>query len=385
MTGHAKTELGGKQQELQDVRGRIAQLKDEVEQASEDRKEAADSLRDSEQRISQVNLLLRELQRDERKLLGHLQTLDLDRERLQTQLKEQETRLAALLRQRHVQGAADSARILLSGRNPADIQRDLEYFTYLGHARTALIRDHRRTLDRLAAVQEEIKQKHSGLQSIKQGRLIQRKTLASEKQAREAVLAKLSDQIRRQRSEITTLVRDEARLARLIERLRKLASAPKPAPKKPKTGKTKETQVVTTVADASLAGVQFASLRGKLALPVEGEILGRFGQPREGGGPIWKGLFIRTAAGKEVRSVASGEVVFADWLRGFGNLLIVDHGQGFLSLYSNNESLYKHPGDAVRAGDVVAAVGNTGGQESPGLYFELRRQGQPFDPLTWVK
>ncbi|MBU1665733.1 MAG: peptidoglycan DD-metalloendopeptidase family protein, partial [Gammaproteobacteria bacterium] len=143
-------------------------------------------------------------------------------------------------------------------------------------------------------------------------------------------------------------------------------------------------QKVNRVADASLAGLNFDRLKGKLALPVAGEILHRYGQNRDGGGPAWKGLFIRARQGQEVHAVGSGQVAFADWLRGFGNLLIIDHGDGFLSLYSNNESLYKQPGDPIRAGDVVAAVGATGGQDEPGLYFELRRQGKPFDPLTWV-
>jgi septal ring factor EnvC (AmiA/AmiB activator) len=132
-------------------------------------------------------------------------------------------------------------------------------------------------------------------------------------------------------------------------------------------------------------GLDFHRLKGKLALPLTGEILHKFGQNRDGGGPAWKGLFIRARQGQEVRAVGSGRIAFADWLRGFGNLLIVDHGDGYLSLYSNNESLYKQPGEPVRAGDVVAAVGATGGQDEPGLYFELRHQGKPFDPLTWIR
>ncbi|TNF52475.1 MAG: peptidase M23, partial [Gammaproteobacteria bacterium] len=141
---------------------------------------------------------------------------------------------------------------------------------------------------------------------------------------------------------------------------------------------------VERVADASLAGLDFGRLKGKLALPVAGEIQHRFGQNRPGGGPAWKGLFIRARQGQEVHAVGTGKVAFADWLRGFGNLLIIDHGGGYLSLYSNNESLYKQPGDRVRAGDVIAAAGNTGGQEDTGLYFELRHQGKPFDPMNWV-
>jgi septal ring factor EnvC (AmiA/AmiB activator) len=123
-------------------------------------------------------------------------------------------------------------------------------------------------------------------------------------------------------------------------------------------------------------------------MPVVGEVTGRFGAPRrvEGGGtaPTWKGIFIRAPAGTGVQAVADGQVVFADWLRGFGNLMVIDHGEGFLSVYGNNESLLRNVGDKVAVGSVIAAVGNTGGIEQAGLYFELRFQGRPFDPLKWV-
>ena len=133
----------------------------------------------------------------------------------------------------------------------------------------------------------------------------------------------------------------------------------------------------------------FAKLKGKLRLPARGELVGRFGTKREGvegsEGVSWKGLFIRAEAGGEVKSVAQGRVVFADWLRGFGNLLIVDHGGQYLSVYGNNEALIKQVGDAVSAGDTVAKIGASGGQAQAGLYFELRHQGKPFDPMAWVK
>jgi septal ring factor EnvC (AmiA/AmiB activator) len=125
-------------------------------------------------------------------------------------------------------------------------------------------------------------------------------------------------------------------------------------------------------------------MKGKLHLPVRGELAGRFGARRAEGGAIWKGLFIRTAEGTEVHAVASGSVVFSDWLRGFGNLMIVDHGDGFLSVYGNNESLLLQAGETVKSGEVIATVGNSGGNPESGLYFELRHQGQAFDPLKWA-
>ena len=129
----------------------------------------------------------------------------------------------------------------------------------------------------------------------------------------------------------------------------------------------------------------FSALRGQLALPVRGELSGRFGSPRSDGGLTWKGLFLAAKGGESVRAVAAGRVVYADWLRGFGNLLIVDHGENYMSLYGYNETLLKRVGDEVSGGDPVATVGNSGGGTESGLYFELRHQGKPFDPMTWIK
>jgi septal ring factor EnvC (AmiA/AmiB activator) len=382
-----------KRQELTELRGRIAQLRDEVERAAEDRREAADDLRQSEQRISATNRALHGLSREERKLGAELDRLAGERAEVEADLRAEEVQLADLIRQRYSLGDVDAARLFLSGRNPGDIRRDLGYYTYIGRARAELIASHRATLARLAALEAETQARQDDLDQVKRQQLSQRQALHAEKQARQAVYDKLSVQIRQQRQQIDNLVRDEQRLTRLIERLRRVAEAAKAA-KARKAARERELaqakpagkgKPVARVADASVAGFRFSSLRGKLALPTAGEIMTRFGQARKGGGPAWKGLFIRAGNGQPVRAVGSGEVVFSDWLRGFGNLLIVDHGEGYLSLYSNNESLYKQAGDAVRAGDVVAATGNTGGQDEPGLYFELRHQGQPFDPLSWVK
>ena len=131
------------------------------------------------------------------------------------------------------------------------------------------------------------------------------------------------------------------------------------------------------------SGASFAALRGKLRLPVRGDVMNRFGSSREDSGISWKGLFIKANEGAEVKSVATGRVVFADWLRGFGNLIILDHGDGYMSLYGNNQALLKQVGDNVRAGDVIASVGNSGGNQTNGLYYELRSQSRPFDPLSW--
>ncbi len=157
-----------------------------------------------------------------------------------------------------------------------------------------------------------------------------------------------------------------------------------PAPPPPATpSSAPANEASQTVALADFQG-HFAHLKGTLKLPVKGELVAHFGASRAGGGPSWKGVFIQAATGSEVHAVAPGRVVFAEWLRGFGNLLIIDHGDQYLSIYGNNESLLKQPGDVVQTGDEVATAGNSGGNLETGLYFELRYQGKPFDPLSWT-
>jgi septal ring factor EnvC (AmiA/AmiB activator) len=191
---------------------------------------------------------------------------------------------------------------------------------------------------------------------------------------------------------VANLERDDARLGNLIDQIGKLLAeqarrraAPHAKPPKPVA------PGAPGVPFEPPAGLRFARLRGKLVLPVKGSIESRFGAARLGddgqaqaGAPAWKGLFIRAEQGAPVHAVAAGRVVFADWLRGFGNLLILDHGEGFLSVYADNEALLHGVGDEVPADEVVASVGSSGGHPQSGLYFEMRFEGRPFDPLSWA-
>jgi len=180
------------------------------------------------------------------------------------------------------------------------------------------------------------------------------------------------------------LKRDEARLTRLVEEIaRALAEKQARQDRAAKEGAGRGRRV-DQVADASLASKPFETLKGLLRLPVKGELANRFGAPREETAATWKGLFIRCISGEIVHAVADGRVVYADWLRGFGNLLILDHGKGYMSLYANNEGLLRKVGDPVRSGDPIARVGASDVAAESGLYFELRRDGKPFDPLGWV-
>src|SRR5437016_2452882 len=203
------------------------------------------------------------------------------------------------------------------------------------------------------------------LQRQPHARRADRQKIVAERRERRRVLERVAGEVRKSRKEIRVLRADEARLARLIERIGRI--------------------LVESVPEPGDRHVTFSTLRGQLRLPVRGELTGRFGAPRGAAGTEAKGVFIRAPEGQPVRAIAGGKVVYADWMRGFGNLLIVDHGEAYLSVYANNESLLKQVGDAVAPGDSIATTGASGGNEESGLYFELRHLGRAFDPLRWVK
>ena len=365
---------GAKEKELRELRGRIEALQKSLADSEGSKSEAADALRESERAISEANRELRELGGQSRGINQQVAELNAESRRREEALKTQQSLLARLLYQHYLGGPSEPMKLLLNQEDAHQIARRLHYFGYISRARAELIAELRAGLARLRSLAQEVEQKAAELSVVTKEQRAQRARLEREKRARGQVLAKISRDIERQRREIGTLKRDETRLARLVASLAKLMARSKPAPRL-------RNERVPQGASGDSA---FLDLKGRLRLPVRGELANRFGSPRSDGGVLWKGLFIVARAGEEVRAIADGRVVFADWLRGFGNLLIVDHGDAYMSLYGNNESLYKRVGDSIRGGETVAAVGNSGGNPDSGLYFELRHQGKPLDPLDWV-
>ena len=284
----------------------------------------------------------------------------------------------------YLRGDADALQLLIAGRDPNQAARDYHFLTLLSKAKADLIGSLRAAAAEKKRLSEAARAKSDKLAEIEKQQQQEHAAMLTQRQQRQAMLAKVADRIKAQRREIDTLKRDEQRLGKLIEGLAKLVAARPHAKAKPVRPGEKALLKNERTPDPATAGGQFAALRGKLRLPVKGAIAGRFGTPRAEGGTTWKGVYIRAAEGAEVHAVAPGRVVFSDWLRGFGNLMIVDHGDGFLSVYGNNESLLLQAGETVKGGEAVATVGNSGGNPESGLYFELRHQGQAFDPLKWA-
>jgi len=391
-----------KQSELDALKQRLQTLQEEFRNTQADRQEAADELRQSERAISSAVRQLRQLDGDRQRARADLQALTQQAAAAEASIQQQQAHLAQALKAAYLRGQGDALKLMLNGADPNQTARDLRYLAHLSRAQHTMIESLRADLARLATLQQQTRQKTNDLAQMKAAREEEQKNLVAEKQQREQVMQKLSEQIRQQRLEISNLKRDERSLTQLVERLNRLMAqqAAREASRARAAQQAQKSQVeekgaavksqrpvsVNTETPVAFSTDQpFSRLKGSLRLPVAGELMNRFGTPREDGGLSWKGLFIRAAQGSAVKVIAAGQVVFSEWLRGFGNLIIVDHGEGYMSLYSNNESLYKQVGERVQPGDAIAAVGNSGGQPDPGLYFEMRHQSRPVNPLLWMK
>jgi septal ring factor EnvC (AmiA/AmiB activator) len=334
-----------------------------VEKHEEERREARDALRGSERAISEANRRLAGLQAESRALAAEAGRLAERRRATERAAQERRAAIARMLAARYVAAAPDVLRVALSGEDPAAAARTLYYAGYASRAAAQLLTDYREAIGALARLADEAQRRAARLREVEQDERAGRDKVLAERRERRRVLDRIGAELRKSRREIKVLRADEARLARLVERIGRVLATPE-------RGSRKE---------------PFSRLRGQLRLPVAGELTGRFGAPRGAAGTEAKGVFIRAPEGQPVRAIAHGQVVFADWMRGFGNLLIVDHGEAYLSIYANNESLLKQVGDAVAVGEPVATTGASGGNEETGLYFELRHLGRAFDPLRWVK
>ncbi len=411
------------------LRQKLTTLKRDINQTETKKNRAADQLAKSEVAISDASRALRDLSAEQKATAARLRALEKQLTTLQRQAEERQQQTADLLRAQYINGSEDRLKLLLSGDNPNRINRDLHYMGYLSQAQAQLIQELRRDHAAIEKNRQSEQNAKKELDEIADEQKQQKAKLETQKKKRAALLAQLSDKLTTQQREVSTIERDAEQLSTLVNRLGKLiqeqrkaekiaaerrrriavarakaaeqrsqqqatkdraasgqitqpATTPRPAPKKSAPAPALARNEMIPNADLQ-RGQSFSALKGKLRLPVTGDLTARYGSKR-GNGSNWKGVFIRAGQGTEVRSVAGGQIVFSEWLRGFGNLLIIDHGSQYMTIYGNNQALLKQVGDAVNAGDVIASVGNSGGNEDSGLYFEMRHQGRTFDPLSWA-
>ena len=414
-------EIADRRSDLDDLKKRIRDLQQEMARTEASRSSAVKSLAESERAVSRVVRELAKLEAERRDAEKKLALLEAEQRETARRMDARRDELADWLRRHYVHGGAESMAPLLSARDPNQLARDAHYLEHLGRARLELIDGLRADLDQTRRRAEEIQSRRDRLAALEGEQRSRRGELQSEQARRKQALAEVSRQLQAQKKQVGTLQQDEQRLATVIETLVKRAreaaareaarllaaqreaerraaearaaqaaqaAQPRPSNRTAAPAQRAAEPVVGEVRDAAgptPTGVRFGQLRGQMRFPVRGELVGRFGAPRADGGTTWKGVFIRAGAGADVRAVAGGEVVFSDWLRGYGNLIIVDHGSDYLSIYGNNDALLKEVGERVSGGDAIASVGSGGVGSESGLYFEIRHQGQPLDPMQWVR
>ena len=398
-----------------DLRARIQTLQKELDAREAVRKEAADALKVSEVAISQTTRRLNELSTQLKKARTELEALKNQIQRQQGILVQRREELSDQLRRQYASGLSPWA-ALLSGDDPQELSRNLSYLDYISQARAKTVAELKIEIERLAQLEARLVVRQNEVSQLVEETTQQHSVLESQQKERATVLARIEGQIQAQRSEAVRLGQDDQRLSGLIDSLGGQIQEAKKAEEARRAEQAKlveqakreeqakqaesvrraeeqqierarrvaQEQELKESARASEAAATPESgegLKKGLRWPLRGTVMARFGTNRPEGG-IWRGVLIKASGGTPVHAVGGGTVVYSNWLRGFGNLLIVDHGEQYLSVYAYNQSLLKQVGDSVRAGDPLALAGSTGGQVDSALYFEIRHRGAAVDPLT---
>ncbi|MCQ4271191.1 murein hydrolase activator EnvC [Pseudomonas kuykendallii] len=396
------------QQQLEAARKDVAELKKLLEKVQQEKSGVQKQLRSTETEMGDLEKQVRQLEEEMRKSQDELKRLDEEKKKLQGARLEQQRLIGIQARAAYQSGRQEYIKLLLNQQNPEKFARTLTYYDYLSQARLEQLTAFNETLRQLANVETDIAAQNAQLNEQKDGLDSRREQLAQVRKERQEALAKLNQEYstkdrslkarEQEQAELgqvlktieETLARqareaEQARQQALAEQRRQEALAreqPKGAPNR--TPSAPSGPLVSS-AGANYGG-PFGSARGKLPWPVDGRIVARYGTPRgDDARTKWDGVLIGASAGTQVRAVHGGRVVYADWLRGAGLLVILDHGSGYLSLYGHNQSLLKSAGDIVKAGEPIATVGTSGGQETPALYFAIRQQGRPSDPTQWCR
>ena len=289
--------------------------------------------------------------------------LEAEQEGLKTAIRKQQSLLSSQLKSAFMAGHYDYAKMLFYQDDARTFERVITYYQYVAKARQKEIESFRSNVARLEEVNAELSEKALSLAALKDEQEGQRAVLLTRQDDRKATLKKINKTIASETQRIASLQADEKALKDAIEAARIAAER------------------AAREAEVSMDGL--AKLKGKLAAPVKGRIRNLFGSRRQGQ-VSWKGIVIDGAEGDPVNSIAPGKVLYADWLRGFGLVAIVDHGEGYMSVYGHNQALLKQAGDDVRRGERIALVGRSGGQEYPNLYFEIRHKGKALNPSAWL-
>ena len=355
-------------QKLEHVRQQIQSLSDEQKKLESQKSDAAKALRTADVSVADAQSELHATEAQIAAMEAELAKLEHRKSDLEQRLSQQRAELAALVRSAYALGQHEELKLLLEQDRVGDLSRVLAYHRYFSRDRQQRIAALNVELDELATVRAQIKAQQPPLQAARDAQKKALARVAGQRSQRGKIVSQLDVRYRDQRSRLNALGRDEKTTTALLERLRKaMASLP------PRTTGTTPARSVTPLAVYS-----------GLSLPVMGAVITGYGGTLPDGHSS-QGLLIAGSAGIDVHAAAAGRVAYADWLKGYGLLVIIDHGNGWMTLYAYNDALLKRAGDNVTAGDAIASLGSSGGQGRPALYFELRHNGKPQDPRSWLK
>jgi septal ring factor EnvC (AmiA/AmiB activator) len=379
------------QRKLERIKRELADVAAERRRIEGQRGAASTQLRAVDEQLGHSGRVLSETESRLVRQQASLAQLQQRRDALQSTLGARRAELATLLRAAYTVGTAAPLKLMLAQDRVADANRVLTWHRYLQRERVQRIAELTAQLHELDTLEQQIVQQRSALDAARQQQREQLAQLQRDRSTRAQTVAQLEQRYRDRRSREQALGSDAKSLERLLAQLRAAAAreaerraaaaraartASKPGSKPGSSGKPRP--VAPVIANAAPIQV------GGLGWPLSGTLLAGYGGTLPDGGSS-SGLLIGANAGATVKAVANGKVVFADWMNGYGLILIIDHGNGYMSLYAHNEALLRDAGDDVKRGDPIASVGNSGNQSRPGLYFELRRNGQPVNPGTWLQ
>jgi septal ring factor EnvC (AmiA/AmiB activator) len=351
------------QHQLDSLNEQIGSLRKSIGKQLDDRSSTAKVLRNIETDIGKLTVKLRltSAKRDQQQ--RKLAELETRQQQLRKKQLSQKSLIAEHIRSAYVLGKESQLKMLLNQEQPDKLSRTLTYFDYFNRARSDELNKYRDTLSELDVLKAAIGSEAQALASTSVELKRQQQALVQQKQQRATALASIDREILSNTSSLNKLDTERKSLESVLQAVeREITNIAMPDSYQP-----------------------FKAMRGKMPWPVRGKLLNRYGASRQGSEVTWQGIQISGREGDSVLSIHNGRVVFADWLRGAGLLIIVDHGSDYLSLYAHNQSLLRAEGEWVKGGEAVATVGNSGGQRQAGLYFEIRHKGQPTDPRSWCK
>lgn len=351
------------QKKFEEVKRSIEKLQGELKDAKGDRDNLHQNLEENEKNIQQLNEKARELKKALEEKQKRLKVLNNEQAQLEKKKNEQVGLVEDYTNAAYRLGKQSQIRLLLNQEDPAQVARMLKYYNTFSENRSEQIAIFVDTIKRLKAIEPEIAGETQKLQQAYSDLKDKQKQLKGSQRERQNTLALLESKVKSQEQRLASLKADQRRLEKVLTRVYKAIN---------------DQELNFDVRD-------FAKLKGKLPWPTQGKPSNRFGSRRSDSSLKWQGLEIRANPGTNVVAIHYGQVVFSDYLRGHGLLMIIDHGSGYMSLYAHNENLYKEIGEWVEAGEAVATVGNTGGRRDTALYFELRHNGKPTNPTPWLK